>query len=52
MSHKTGFAPVKIMAFAVATNVRLGIMTSSFSPIPSAFRQQKIPFVQFETDNA
>ena len=48
-SAKTGFAPVCNTAFAVATKVRFGTITSSFLPIPNAFKERNNAEVALET---
>ena len=45
ISAKIGFAPANFTAEAVATNVTLGIMTSSFGLIPAPSNDRKIATV-------
>ena len=52
ISATTGFALQASIAFASATKVRSGIMTSSFSLIPNAFSDKCNPAVQFDTATA
>ena len=45
----TGFALDAITAFASATNVKSGIITSSLLPIPNAINERCNAAVQFDT---
>ena len=49
MSAKTGVAPLRAIASAVAKNVKAGQITSSPRPIPSASRTSTIASVPFAT---
>ena len=49
MSAKTGVAPMRAIASAVAKNVKAGQMTSSPAPIPSASSTITIASVPFAT---
>ena len=51
-STMTGFAPVRSTALIVATKVRSGTITSSFFPIPSAFKERCNADVALETPTA
>ena len=52
ISAITGFALQASIAFASATKVRSGIITSSFSLIPNAFSERCNAAVQLETATA
>ena len=52
MSAKTGVAPVRAIASAVAKKVNEGQITSSPAPIPSASRTSTIASVPFATPTA
>src|SRR3990167_6511625 len=51
-STKTGFAPVKVIAFTVAIIVKVGKITSSPGPTLKAFKAKKRPDVPLLTEVA